>query len=286
MEWRDRIGEFGYFVKGVFFDSRNEVTKKGGDDVYSTGLNAARLGYPINSYFGYDYDGVIKTQEQLDEYKKLDNVNAALDIGDAMFRDVDGNGRIDPFGGDEDEGDLVFLGTTNPRYNFSLNLGANWKNFDLSVSINGVGKRTIIASGFALPYEGTRNRWHKPNVMYHNWGFTEEQVDINGVLITEARDSDNPRITLGPTADWNWRDSQLRAWNGAYARVKNMAVGYTFPKELVKKVKLDYVRIYFNGSDLFTIHNVPGGYDPEYPNFNTGHYPISKNYIFGIQVNF
>ncbi|MGM0497242.1 MAG: TonB-dependent receptor [Bacteroidota bacterium] len=286
LEWRDKIGDFGYFVEGVFFDSKNEVTKRGGDEVYSAGVNSARLGYPINSYFGYDYDGVIKTQEQLDEYKELENINPSLDIGDAMFRDVDGNGRIDPYGDEEDEGDLVFLGTTSPRYNFSVNLGANWKNFDLSVYITGTGKRTIPASGFALPYEGQRNRWHKPNAMYHNWGFTEEQVDENGVLITEARDSDNPRITLGQTATWNWRHSQLRAWDGAYARVKNLALGYTLPKNLVNRFKLENVRVYFNGSDLFTAHNVPGGYDPEFPNFGSGEYPLSKNYIFGLQVKF
>ncbi|MEN8249728.1 MAG: TonB-dependent receptor [Bacteroidota bacterium] len=286
LEWKDKIGDFSYYVKGVFFDSKNEVTKKGGDDIYFVGINSARLGYPINSYFGYDYAGVIKTQEQLDEYKKLENINTALDIGDAMFRDVDGNGRIDPYGDDGDDGDLVFLGTTTPRYNFSVNLGASWKNFDVNIYINGVGKRTVRADGFALPYEGKRNRWHKPNAMYHNWGFTEELVDVNGVLITEARDSDNPRITLGQTATWNWRDSQLRAWNGAYARVKNIAVGYTIPKKIVSKAKLDYVRIYFNGSDLFTIHDISGGFDPEYPNVFGGHYPLSKNYIFGIQVKF
>ncbi len=122
--------------------------------------------------------------------------------------------------------------------------------------------------------------------MYHNWGFTEEQVDENGVLIDEARDSDNPRITLGQTATWNWRDSQLRAWDGAYARVKNLALGYTLPKNVVNRVNLENVRVYFNGSDLFTVHNVPGGYDPEFPSFASGEYPLSKNYIFGIEVKF
>ena len=119
--------------------------------------------------------------------------------------------------------------------------------------------------------------------MYWNSGFAVEMKDENGRVIVEARDSDMPRLTLGPTNSWNWRHSKLRAWNGAYLRFKNIILGYTIPKELTSKLKIESVRLYFNGSDLFTIHNVPGGYDPEQNNvYNV--YPYSKNYIFGIQV--
>ena len=282
--WKDRIGDFTYFVNGNLFDSKNLVTKKGGDDNYVQGMNNARLGYPINSYFGYEFDGIIKTQEQLTAYKQLGSINTQLDLGDVMFKDVDGNGRIDPYGDADDEGDLVYLGNTSPRYNFGGNIGGEYKNFDFSVAFQGVGKRILYNGSIrALPYEGSRSRWHKPNAMYWNSGFAVEMKDENGRVIVEARDSDMPRLTLGPTNSWNWRHSKLRAWNGAYLRFKNIILGYTIPKELTSKLKIESVRLYFNGSDLFTIHNVPGGYDPEQNNdYNV--YPYSKNYIFGIQV--
>ena len=282
--WKDQIGDFKYFVKGNLFDSKNLVTKKGGDDTYNSGINSARLGYPINSYFGFEFDGIIKTEEQLTAYKQLEGINTQLDLGDVMFKDVDGNGRFDPYGDADDAGDLVYLGNTSPRFNFGGNIGGEFKNFDFTVSFQGVGKRVLYnGSAKGVPYEGARARWHKPNAMYWNSGFAVEMKDENGRVIVEARDSDMPRLTLGPTNSWNWKHSKLRAWNGAYLRFKNIVLGYTIPKKLTSRLKIESIRLYFNGSDLFTIHNVPGGYDPE--QFNVDNiYPYSKNYIFGVQV--
>lgn len=286
LRWNDKIGDFKYHIAGVFFDSKNEVTKVGSNVIKREGLNSNLLGYSTNTYLGYKFGGIIKTQEQLDAYKLIDNTHASLDIGDVMWEDVDGNGRIDPFGDEGDEGDLVNLGTTNPRYNYSLNIGGSWKNFDFSLYFNGVGKRTIIATGGALPYEGARARWHKSNAMYHNWGYTQELTDNTGRVIVEARDTDNPRLTLGPTANWNWRHSKFRAWNGAYLRLKNVSLGYTLPKNITEKIELTSLRVYVNANDVFTFHNVPGGYDPEQTDLNRENYPLTKGFVFGVQVKF
>lgn len=286
LRWNDKIGDFNYHIGGVFFDSRNKITKVGSNIVKTAGLNNNLLGYSTNTYLGYKFGGIIKTQEQLDTYKLLSNTHVALDFGDVMWEDVDGNGRIDPFGDEGESGDLVNLGTTNPRYNYSVDVGGSWKNFDIGLYFNGVGKKTIIASGGALPYEGARARWHKPNAMYYEWGYTQEFVDNTGRVIVEARDTDNPRVTLGPTASWNWKPSKLRAWNGAYLRLKNVSLGYTLPKGITERIKLTSLRLYVNANDVVTFHNVPGGYDPEQGNVNREDYPLTKGFVFGVQVKF
>lgn len=88
----------------------------------------------MNSYFAYVYDGVIKDQADLDAYKKLEGVPSNIGIGDAKFKDLNGDGKISTYGDkDGDDGDAEYVGSTTPRYSFGLNLGAKWNNFDISV---------------------------------------------------------------------------------------------------------------------------------------------------------
>ena len=144
LNWTDKIGNVEYSAQFQLTDAVNKLVEYGGADTYKLGLNETREGYPMNSYFAYVYDGVIKDQADLDAYKKLEGVPSNIGIGDAKFKDLNGDGKISTYGDkDGDDGDAEYVGSTTPRYSFGLNLGAKWNNFDISVFFQGVAKRTL-----------------------------------------------------------------------------------------------------------------------------------------------
>ncbi|MGN6533452.1 MAG: TonB-dependent receptor, partial [Ginsengibacter sp.] len=146
--WRDQVGNFKYSVKLILSDAQNKVVKYGGSDTYILGLNSLnewpypspRQGYPLDSYYGYVFDGVIRTQKELDDYKKLGGVPSDIKIGDAMFKDLNGDGKISLYGDKPGEnGDVEYLGMLTPRFNFGININLSYKNFDLGIFAQGVG---------------------------------------------------------------------------------------------------------------------------------------------------
>ena len=152
--WKDQVGKFRYSITGILNDSKNKLVELKGNDVLKQGLNFAHQGYSLNSYFGYESAGIIQNEEQLAVYKKLGGIPSNIGIGDMMYKDVDGDGKITAYGDPVkgSKGDMVNLGSILPRYTFSLNLNLAYSNFDLSVMMQGVGKQVNIRDGsFAVP---------------------------------------------------------------------------------------------------------------------------------------
>ena len=253
LNWTDKIGNVEYSAQFQLSDAKNKLVEYGGSDTYELGLNKTREGYPINSYFAYVYDGVVKDQADLDAYKKLEGVPSNIGIGDAKFKDLNGDGKISTYGDKEgDDGDAKYVGSTTPRYTFGLNLGAKWNNFDISVFFQGVAKRTLFREGeFSMPWS---DWWRYP-----------------------------PQFYYGQT--WNYQASTMQKINAAYVRLKNIQIGYTLPKSLLQKIGIERTRFYVSGQDLFEIHGVKGGWDPE---SDTGgfNYPFQRYYSFGIDLTF
>ncbi|HVV06497.1 MAG TPA: SusC/RagA family TonB-linked outer membrane protein, partial [Puia sp.] len=98
LTWKEQLHDFRYSIALMLSDSRNKLVELKNTDSYGEGLNQFRQGYSMWSYFGYVYDGIIKTQDQLDKYKTLQGVPSNIGIGDAMFKDVDGDGKLTAFG--------------------------------------------------------------------------------------------------------------------------------------------------------------------------------------------
>ena len=273
LNWTDKIGNVEYSAQFQLTDAVNKLVEYGGADTYKLGLNETREGYPMNSYFAYVYDGVIKDQADLDAYKKLEGVPSNIGIGDAKFKDLNGDGKISTYGDkDGDDGDAEYVGSTTPRYSFGLNLGAKWNNFDISVFFQGVAKRTLFREGdFAMPWS---DWWRYPPQFYYGQTWNEDRPDAY-----------YPRLTHGEIRHWNYQASTLQKINAAYIRLKNIQIGYTLPKGALQKLGIERTRFYVSGQDLFEIHNVKGGWDPESDKagFN---YPFQRYYSFGIDLTF
>lgn len=272
LKWTDKINkDFSYSVMFQLSDAVNKLIDYGGADTYNIGLNSVREGYPLNSYFAYVYDGVIRNQAELDEYKKLEGVPSDIGIGDAKFRDLNKDGKISTYG-DGDDGDAIFAGSTAPRYTFGLNLNVQWKNFDISAFFQGVGKRTMFREGeFAMPWS---DWWRCPPKFYYGKTWNEDRQDAY-----------YPRLTYGDVRHWNYQASTLQKINAAYLRLKNLQIGYSLPKSFLQKIKLERARIYVSGQDLFEIHNVEGGWDPESAS-NGYNYPFQRYYSVGVDFTF
>lgn len=274
LSWRDLIKDFSYSIRANISDSRNEVTNLGGFNGLSTGWIQYIQGYSTGTYFGYKSGGIIKDEETLQKYKTLKGVPDNLRVGDMMYLDLDGDGAITPNGDSERgfQGDLIELGNSNPHYNFGLNIDMEWKGFDLGIFFQGVGKRNLILDGEPLiPFYPD---WHYPMKDYYHNTWSESRPDAKYPILTHDDDRNL----------WNYTPSDNLLVNAAYLRLKNLQFGYTIPQSITKKIKVNRLRIYFSGNDLFEIHNMPFNYDPE-NNGSYGCYPFMRYYSFGINLN-
>jgi TonB-linked SusC/RagA family outer membrane protein len=269
--YRDKIGKVDYSARIIVSDAQNKVVNYGGADTYVPGLNNIRQGYPINTYFAYVFDGLIRTQQQLDAYKKLGGVPSDIQIGDAMFKDVNGDGKISAYGNKPgDNGDVVNVGTITPRYNFGVNLSARYSNFDVSIFLQGVGKRTLFRTGeYSIPWS---DWWRQPPAFYYGQTWNADRPNAK-----------YPELSNGNIRYWNYQPSTLQEVNGAYVRLKNLVIGYTLPKSLLEKTFLAKARVYVSGQDIWEKNNVLGGWDPEasQAGFN---YPFQRFFSFGLDI--
>lgn len=272
--WNDNIGKIHYSAKLILSDAQNKVIDYGGADTYVLGLNTlkywwyphVREGDPLDAYYGYVFEGVIRDEKTLTPYKQLEGVPSDIKVGDAMFKDLNGDGKIDPIN------DVVRLGTLTPRYNFGFNLNVNYKNFDLGVFAQGTAKRTIFREGdYAIPWSAW---WRQPPLFYYNQTWNEDRPN-----------APYPELSFGSINYWNYQPSTLQKINAAYIRLKNLQVGYTLPSSLMKKLTITKARVYFSGQDIWERHHVKGGWDPEgsVSGFN---YPFQRFYSVGIDVIF
>lgn len=275
--WQDHAGQVNYSVKLSISDSKNCIVEKGGSDTFALGLNETRKGYPMNSYFGYAFDGIIQNEQDLEAYKKRfanGGIPGNLRVGDAKYKDLDGDGMLSLYGnGKPRQGDAQYLGDQNPRYNFGFNFNVEYKGFDFGIFLQGVGKRTVFLEGDASrPFS---NWWTEPLEYWYGKTWTPERTNAQFPAIT---------LDAGRGA-YNYYTSENTKFNAAYLRLKNIQLGYTIPSMLTTKINLEKVRFYFSGEDVFEVHNVPGGYDPENGGYYSS-YPFSRLFSLGVNLVF
>jgi TonB-linked SusC/RagA family outer membrane protein len=271
--WKGTAGGIHYSARVILSDSKNKVVNYGGQDTYKLGLNYIRQGYPVNTYFGFVFDGLIRSQAELDAYKQLGGVPSDIGIGDAKFKDLNGDGKISVYGDTPgQDGDVVNLGNTSPRYTYGVNLDVKWKNFDLGVFMQGVGKRTLFRTDdYRMPWS---DWWRQPPLFYYGNTWNEDRPN-----------APYPRLSHGNIRFWNYQESSLQRVNAAYLRLKNLQIGYSLPQAFVARARIARARIYFSGFDLWEKHSVKGGWDPE-SSARGDNYPFQRLYSFGLDLTF
>lgn len=278
--WRGKIKDFKYDVSLNISDSKNKVVSRVGSNLITLGLNSTPTGYPINSFFGYDFDGIIQDEAQLQAYKERfhnGGIPGDLTVGDAMYKDLDGDGQLSVLGdGKEGSGDVKYLGDQNPRYNFGFNLRMSWHGFDFSAFVQGVLRRTFFLSDAmsglcSVPIPAA---WWQGDSYWYGKTWTQDRTNAK-----------YPAITLKDKRYYNYRYSTNTKFNAAYARLKNLQVGYTIPQKVLAKWGIQKLRVYFSGENLCEVTGTPKGWDPE--EYGTEYaYPFTRTYSVGFDITF
>lgn len=259
--WKDDIRDFKYGVDLVISDVKNKVLDLFGKPQY--GRNVIFENEEYQAFYGYECIGIYRSQEDLDKYPRL---NANYKLGDLIFKDQNNDGKIDP------TNDKKIIGSNIPRYNFGTTLSFGYKNFDLSVFLQGVGKKNTYFSTKQAGYSGS----------YYDYQL--------GRLVP-----DDP--TTYQTATWirvsddnvTPEDNSFFLFNAAYLRCKNLIVGYSVPKQILTRLKIAEARFYISGQNLITWDNLRINFiDPEAPSSTSGamYYPNTKTFALGIDLKF
>lgn len=197
--------KFSHSISFNISDTHNVVTKfVGGQQIVDIGQAVSRIvkvGLPFNSYYGYKVIGFYQNEQQIKNLPRP--IATTPKLGDVIYKDKNGDGTITP-------DDRYVFGNAFPRYTFGLNYGLKWRNFNLNLVIQGVGKRTMnIRGGNVTPFQG-----NYVYTMYTN------QLDYWSPTNPHAK---WPRLAApGSASDhYNWdRVSNLYYFNGAYVRLK------------------------------------------------------------------
>ncbi len=207
-----------------------------------------RVGLPTTTYMGYQSDGLYQTVEELASAPKFAGTTPGL--GDLKYKDQDGNGILDVK-------DRVILGNPFPRFTFGFTYNVTFKGFDAQVFIQGVGKRDQLVRGELVePYH-----FGYSSTMYeHQRDFwTPENTDAKWPRLAEAG---------SPSNNVNYRvGSDIFLFNSAYARLKNLQIGYSFPATITSKLHMQKLRIYVSGQNLITLSKMKF-VDPEQSEFD------------------
>jgi TonB-linked SusC/RagA family outer membrane protein len=280
ISWRDVINKFSYGVSLTLSDNIVVIDRYPNDskDLSKTYYKGARYG----EIWGYTTIGIANSQEEMDAHLATTNqsyLGSNWTAGDIMYKDLNGDGKIDrgQYTAD-DHGDLTVIGNSTPRYNFGLNLDAAWKGFDLKVFFQGTLKRDYMAGSATFWGATGTGKWQALGFTVHEDYWTPENTNA-----------------YYPRPDWsgsrNTYTQTRYLQNAAYARLKNVTLGYTLPRALTQKAMIENLRLFVSGENLLTITNFTGVADPELVGAGYGGnigktYPLSKTVSCGLSVTF
>ncbi|MDE6545925.1 MAG: SusC/RagA family TonB-linked outer membrane protein, partial [Paramuribaculum sp.] len=280
--WNDRTS-FGlnYGIRAVMSDYRRKITKYTNNPTNS--LSNYITGEYLGQIWGYQTIGIAKTDEEMDNY--LANVDQSAigsnwAAGDIMYRDVNGDGKIDSGASTlADHGDLTVIGNNTPRYQFSLDLTGEYKGFDLRLYFQGVMKRDYW-QGSNYFWGAHGDLWHSTGLIQHLDYFRPEPSND----LDENLDSYYPRPIFN--SDKNKQTQTRYLQDASYIRLKNLQVGYTLPAKITRKASIQKLRMYFSGENLWTGTHLSKLFDPETIGSGWGGltYPLQCTYSFGFSI--
>lgn len=270
--YRNRDHAFKYEVSANLSTLKNKVTSLGfTDEAYITGAYITEVGQEIGKFYGWVYEGIARTQEDLDNHATQQGAN----VGDCLYKDINGDGVID-------ENDQTVLGSGLPKINFGLNARFEYKGFDLSIATFG-----------ALNYHVTDDIYNSLNSCY---GYSNKDVailDANRWSEDGSTYISNvPRTYITNSATYAWNDlfSQRKIQNAAYWKIANVELGYNFPDKWFGKYVSD-VRFYVSAQNLYTFTGYHG-YNVDYaggtftPGYNYCSFPTARTFMCGLHFSF
>ncbi|MBS4057292.1 MAG: TonB-dependent receptor [Bacteroidales bacterium] len=271
--YRKQIGQVNLDLKGNASYLKNEITDLGtveyrtGANFQSSSYEISRLtvGHPIGSFYGFEVLGIFQSLGEVQKYKNENGelIQPNAKPGDFKYADLNKDGVINA-------DDRTFIGDPTPTWSYGFTVSATYKNFDMLMFGQGVAGNDI--------YNGLR----RLDIPAANW--TSDALDRwTGVGTSNTF----PRLVNGDPNKNFTNPSTFHLSTGAYMRIKTVQIGYTVPREWVKKIGLQQLRVYVSGNNLFTVTKYKG-FDPEIGGssygIDRGFYPQARSFMAGINV--
>lgn len=282
--WKSDIKTFHYGIAAGIARVNDRLTDYAGLGITQINDMYYRWeGSPLFAIRGYKVLGIYQTDKEAKDGANIEAWKDQIGAGDYHYEDVNGDGVIDP------DHDAQLLGDRTPEYTFNLNLNAGWKGFDMSMLWNGAAKVQTILKG-TIGEGGVFN--NSPVTTYWRNNYWAKEGDVDVYFARPLWRQSN-----------NYEDNSRYVHNADYFRLKSLVIGYTLPASLTNKISLNKVRIFFNGTNLFTISRLMKnwGVDPEdvpvegvwgsliggNSNADRHIYPMQlKTFNFGINIQF
>ena len=269
---RRSFGDFSYAFAANWSLNRNKVLSLGDENAdiikessYSGGYYITRVGQPIGCYYLLVQDGIFHNQEELDSYPHFDGTT----VGDFRFVDANGNGIL------EKDADRVIVGNYMPDFYYGFSVNLSYKGFDLAANFQGVYGNEILnlERRYLLNMEASSNMMKEALQRYPYGNLNRANRKSSG---------NNGACT-----------STFHLEDGSYLRLQNLSLGYTFPDRWTRKAGISKLRIYVQGTNLFTWTDY-SGYNPEVNKRSTDalrpgedycSYPLSRTFSVGVNFN-
>ncbi len=272
--YHNRKNPVKFDISANFSTLQNKVTKLGvSGEPRTDGYSRTEVGREVGSFYGYVFEGVFQSQDQIDNRVNSEGNYVRQDgaqPGDAAYADLNNDGKIT-------EADQKFLGSGLPKVHYGLNLRAEWKGFDLSVSTYGAaGFKAVDFVDVAL--RGSYGSLNKSVEMLNAWTPTNTNTNI-------------PRVAYKSTGSiTNDMFSQRFLQNASYLKIANIEFGYNFPDQWFNGV-INGVRLYASAQNVTTFSKYKG-YNVDFaggtftPGFNYCSYPTPRTIMFGVNMSF
>ena len=268
--WNSKVRNFEYWISGVFSYAKNKIVYM--DEAKQAYPYLAQTGYSVGQYKGYINEGFINTDADLENQPAHGWGGDRWAKGELNFIDINGDGIVDT-------NDRVTIGYGSyPEITFGVNLGFQWKGFEVSALLQGAANVSLYLKQSAvcpLYYTRSAQKWHMGR-------WTEERY-LAGEKITYPRIlSDN--ISSPSFLDQNPL-STFWLYDASYLRLRNLEIAYTLKSKTLKNSGISSIRLYVSGTNLFTITGMDN-FDPEAPSGIGSFYPMQKVYNVGVKLVF
>jgi TonB-linked SusC/RagA family outer membrane protein len=252
-------GAFSYDLTLNFAYVKNEILDMAGTD-QEDGKYWYGVGYPVGAFYGYKTDGLFKDQQEIDNYPNM-AVNANPKPGDIKYVDTNRDGVVDA-------DDRVVIGQNFPSYTLGFSLSGHYKNFSLDMFFQGAFDVNTYYEDEAI------------FAFYNGGKVLKKHLDR---WTPDNKDASYPRLTLDTSV--NFEDSDWWLQNSSYVRLKALTFSYDIPSNIIEKIKLKNVKVYFTAENILTFTGIED-FDPELPAITSGdYYGNVKKLTFGLNIS-